>query len=206
MANLDFYALADDSRRIIDFLFAETDIVIYELGSEFDCELRIFRNSAELEDAFTFGYFQACYLQLWSPSVIAAPSIRRINLTGVPGKSFRYAVDGIGLMQLYLSGNKDGVIYHSHFGHFNEAGARQRDLQGTDACNWSALVKTSGRIQRFIRSQVSAKLYARGILSQAFSAVQKGSVLRFAAQDHRANSPQISVKNVPNYAIKGTSV
>ncbi len=36
MANLDFYALADDLRDLIRFLLSETDVVIYELSSEFD--------------------------------------------------------------------------------------------------------------------------------------------------------------------------
>jgi hypothetical protein len=33
MANLDFYALGDDLRSLLRFVYAQTDIVIYELSS-----------------------------------------------------------------------------------------------------------------------------------------------------------------------------
>jgi hypothetical protein len=33
MANLDFYAFGDDLRSLLTFLYAETDVVIYELSS-----------------------------------------------------------------------------------------------------------------------------------------------------------------------------
>ncbi len=35
MANLDFYSLGDDLRDLIRFLFSETDVVLYELSSQF---------------------------------------------------------------------------------------------------------------------------------------------------------------------------
>src|SRR5262245_47925204 len=112
MANLDFYALADDLRDIIRFVFSETDVVIYELSSQFDCEVRQFRSLAELEAVLQLGGYRAGHLQLWSPSVMAQPVIRRITLTGVPGHTFRYAVEGAGLIQLHLDGIRNNVIYH----------------------------------------------------------------------------------------------
>jgi hypothetical protein len=191
MANLDFYALGDDLRRLFEFISAETDIIAYELSSEFDREPRCFRSLAEVEVVFSLGTHGAGHLQLWSPSVMERPVIRPVELK-VPGHSFRYAVEGVGLMQLYLGGVKDRVIYHTHFGHWSEAGARQRSMHSVEDCNWRALAQLSGRIQRHIRRKLaSAKLYARPILQQALSAVEEGHGLRFGPAVHHATSPDI---------------
>lgn len=192
MANLDFYALAEDLRDLIRFVFSKTDVVIYELSSQFDCEVRQFRSVAELETVVQLGSYRAGNLQLWSPSVMAQPVIRRITLTGVPGHTFRFAVEGAGLMQLYLDGIRDGVIYHSHFGHWNEAGARQRSIHPPDDCDWSSLKKLSGRIQRHICGRGVAKLHSRPLLQQCFAAVQQGNGLEFGAEIHHAESKDIT--------------
>ena len=192
MANLDFYAAAEDQRDLVRFLFTETDVVIYELSSQFDCEVREFRTLPELEASFSLGNYRAAYLQLWSPAVMARPVFRRIELTSAPGHSFRYAVEGAGLIQLYLDGVRDGVLHHTHYGHWNEAGARQRSIHSADDCDWGALKKLSGRVQRHIRGKLSvAKLHARPVLHNAFTALQQGVGLWFGPEVHHANSSAI---------------
>jgi len=191
MANLDFYALGDDLRDLIRFILAETDIIIFEHSSKFDCEVRQFRSLSDLEAVFQLGSYRAGYLQLWSPSVMAQPVIRRTELTSVPGHKFKYAVEGSGLIQLYLNGVQDGIIHHTHYGHWNEAGARQRSIHLAEACDWSALAKLSGRIQRYVRKYAVAKLYARPILHHAFDAIQQGSGLWFGPAIHHADSSDI---------------
>jgi hypothetical protein len=191
MANLDFYALGCDLRSLFEFLFAETDVVVFELSSEFERDPRQFKSLRELEAVFTLGAYRAGNFQLWSPAVMVRPVIRRVELK-VPGHSFRYAVEGTGLMQLYLDGDRDGVIYHTHFGHWNEAGATERSLHPPDDCDWNALAKLSGRIQRHIRRRLSAgKLYSRPILLEAFEAVQRGHGLLFGPDVYHADSKDI---------------
>jgi len=189
VAILDFYAALDDQRDLVRFLFAETDVVIYELSSQFDHEVRKFRSLSELEACFSLGSHRAVHLQVWSPAVMARPIFRRIELNRVPGASFRYAVEGAGLIQLYLDGIKDGVLQHSHFGHWNEAGARVRSIHNADDCDWGALKKLSGRVRRHILGKMSvSKLYARPVLRGAFMALQGGVGLRFGSEAHYANS------------------
>ncbi len=191
MANLDFYAVRDDLRDLIEFVFSE-DVIIYESYSEFDCEARLFRSLSDIEAVFQLGAYQAAHLQLWSPAVMTQPVISRITLKGVPGHKFRHSVEGAGLMQLYLDGIRDGVVYHTHFGHWNEAGARQRSVHPADDCNWPALRKLSGRIERYIRGRLSAaKLYSRPVLHHCFAAVQQGVGLSFGPDIHRADSKNI---------------
>lgn len=191
MANLDFYAVGDDLRDLLRFVYAETDIVIYELSSEFDRDVQRFASLAELEAAFSLDGDKAGNLQLWSPSIMTQPVIRRIELK-LPGHSFRYAVEGAGLIQLYLGGQRDGIIYHTHYGHWNEAGARQRSMHSADDCDWLALAKLSGMVQRHIRRRLTtAKLFARPVLYHAFSAVQRGHSLWFGPSAHNADSTDI---------------
>jgi len=191
MANLDFYAVGDDLRDLIRFIFAESDIIIFEHSSKFDCEVRQFQSLSELEAVFQLGSYRAGYLQLWSRSVMTQPVIRRIELTGISGNTFRYTVEGSGLIQLYLNGVQGGIIHHTHYGHWKEAGARARSIHPAEACNWSALAKLSGRIQRHVRKHAVAKIYARPILHHAFNAVQQGSGLWFGPAIHHADSSDI---------------
>jgi hypothetical protein len=120
MANLDFYALGDDMRSLLRFLYEETDVVVYESASQFDRSARQFASLTELEAAFNLDGHTIGRLQLWSPTVMVRPVIRRIELKG-PEHSFRYAVEGAGLIQLYIDGEREGVISHTHFGHWNES-------------------------------------------------------------------------------------
>jgi hypothetical protein len=60
MANLDFYALGDDLRSLFRFVYAETDVVVYELASEFDRDVRQFASLAELE--VVFKHTSGCHL------------------------------------------------------------------------------------------------------------------------------------------------
>jgi len=190
MALCDFYALSDDLRELFCFLFAETDVVVYELSSQLERQPRSFRSLAEIESAYSLGNRHAAF-QLWSPTVSAPPVIRRVPIL-FPSPTHRYSVEGAGLFQLYLDGLKDEVIYHTHFGHWNEAGARQRSMHPADDCNWPELAKLSRRIQGHIRRKLAAaSLYSRPVLRQAFDACNKGYGLCFNNIIHHADSPEI---------------
>ena len=90
MANLDFYAAADDLRELFRFLFGETNIVVYESSSERNLPVRQFRSLPALEEVIALGNYRAAYLQLWSPSVMVEPVIRRIDMAGLPQSPQRF--------------------------------------------------------------------------------------------------------------------
>src|SRR4051794_7242753 len=159
MASLDFYALGDDIRGLVHFLFEETDARVFESYSAYDAELREFRSFDELSSAFRLGsdphgQGHAVLLQLWFPSITHDVEFERITLQ-VPGHSFRYCISGVGLVQLYFGGEHEGIITDSHYGHWNEAGARQRAVGDVEGVDWGALCRLSGRIQRHIRSRIA---------------------------------------------------
>jgi hypothetical protein len=192
MAVCDFYALGDDLRQIFRYVFAETDIVAYELSSDPERPPRQFHSLTEIESAFLLGSYRAGHVQLWSPAASVPPVIRRVEIK-YPTPTFRYAVEGAGLMQFYLDGKKDGIIYHTHFGHWNEAGARQRSIHPADDCDWPVLAKLSRKIQYHIRRKLAAAtFYARPVLSQALEAVDGGDELWWTSGTaHRADSREL---------------
>ena len=198
MASIDFYALKDDIRGLVHFIFEETDLHIFESYSEYDSELREFRSIDELSAAFslgvdTHGHGKAVLLQLWSPSVMQNVAFERIALK-LAGHSFRYRVSGVGLIQLYFGGEHEGAITDSHYGHWSEAGARQRAAGDVDAVDWRALSRLSGRIRRHIRNKMAvAKVRSRPILPAAFAALQRGLGLNYSSMQFHADSPEIQL-------------
>ena len=198
MASIDFYALGDDIRGLVHFIFEETDLRIFESYSEYDAELREFRSFEELSAAFSLGgdahgRGHAVLLQLWSPSVMERVEFERIALK-VAGHSFRYRISGVGLIQLSFGGQHQGVITDSHYGHWSEAGARQRAAGDVDAVDWSALSGLSGRIQRHVRTKMAvAKVRGRPILPAAYAALQRGFGLRYSSLQFHADSPDIQL-------------
>ncbi len=201
MANLNFFAVRNDMLDLLSFIYSETDCVVFESYSRYDAELRQFASVQQLDAAYPVGSNPhgngyAITLQLHSPSVAAPPHVKRISLS-VPGHSFRYCVESAGLMQLYLGGAYDGLISQSHFGHWNEAGARQRCISPADEVNWVLQRSLSGKIQRHIKNRLShAKVQSRYILTHAFSELQSGKIARVGSSDFGATHPDM--KSLPH--------
>src|SRR5690348_13903802 len=99
MANLDFFAARSDQRAVVDFLFAATNVRVFESYSEFGQELREFRCFDELDAAFSLGKDRhgtglAVLLQLWSSTVMEKLEIARIALLPEKcnGHAYRYRI------------------------------------------------------------------------------------------------------------------
>ena len=184
-SSLTFFALHDDLVALLEFLVADTGAHVFEAYSDFDRELREFASAEAVGRAFRLGVDahgngSAPFLQLWWPAVCPPPRIERISLTpgAVPGHSFRHAVHGWGLAQLQCGGEHDGAITKSHFGHFTEAGAREKgyDPGGPGGpVDWRALQQISGSVQRHLRTSLAGGRVPN-----------RGPVLRAAAAKVRA--------------------
>ena len=73
--NVNFFAAETDLRALLDFLFASTDVRVFESYSEFDAKLREFRSTDDLASAFPIGLDphgngSAVTVFLCSPSVL----------------------------------------------------------------------------------------------------------------------------------------
>lgn len=179
--NCDFYALGDDCRAVLDFVFAQEGWVLYELSSRFDERVRAFRSTAEITRAFRIGRTDA-HFQLHSPEMGARPEFRRIDLNASTGASFRYATEGWGLIQLYFgSVDADRVLRNSHTNHNSPTRAAAwasvvNDGASPNAWNWTGVQQTSGKLVRFIRKSAVAKRASRPILYQAFEQLRAGKL------------------------------
>lgn len=188
MASLDFFAARTDHQALIDFLFENTDARVFESYSEYSQELREFRSFDELAACYPVGVDEhghgaAVLLQLWSPSVMTQLEIRRITLDPghCQGHTFRYCIEGWGLIQLYLGGIHERIITKSHFGYNSEK--RARAWGHAEEVDWTALAKLSHRIQYHIRRRLAvARVPGRPVLREALELARGGYVLKEAAQ------------------------
>jgi hypothetical protein len=188
VANLNFFAAASDQRALLEFLFTSTNARVFESYSELGQELQEFRSVAELSAAFPTGEDKhgnghAILLQLWSPSVMNQLEIRRIALQPehCNGHTYRYAIEGGALIQLYFGGVHEKVLTKSHFGHNSEIRAR---TWGVDrGINWNELKTLSNKIQYHRRKRLTvAKVPGCPVLPEAFELARSGYALKLAAQ------------------------
>jgi len=182
-ANIDFFAAEADQRTVLDFIFAETDLRVFESYSVPDSQLREFKSTDELAEALPLGldpkgYGAAILLQLWSPSVMSAPDIVRINLNAAVcnGSTFRYCIEGGGLIQLYLGGLCAQTITRSHLGHQSQIRAEAWGV--AEGVDWPELKVLSNRIQYHFRKRIAkTKSGSRLVFPQAFEYTRCGYAL-----------------------------
>ena len=127
--NYNFFADKVDKLKILDFIFNEMDLRVYDLGSAYGQEICQYKTADEIASKFDLdngGKF-AITFQLWTPRHRGEPLFRKIELDPkhCNGNTFRYAAEGFGLIQLYFGGLKDNELNQSHIGHFNEKGAKK---------------------------------------------------------------------------------
>ncbi len=106
------------------------------------------------------------------------PDIVRIDL--IPekcgGATFRYSIEGHGLMQLYLGGVCGQVITKSNFAHSSSLWAEREGLEGID---WEAYKKISNRIQYHIRKRLAVgKVPSIPVLPEAIRLAKAGYALK----------------------------
>jgi hypothetical protein len=194
MAHTFFYGLKSDIQNVFEFLFTQTDVEVFESYSVFDRELRQFRSMEELEDAFRIGFDRGGsgrteIFQLWSPAVMPRPAIHK---RVVEGYGTRYSIYSPGLIQLYLGGQHNNSTTESDFDHWDKAGYVHRAPDDANVCDWKALSRLSGRIQRHVKRHLAvAKLGSSSILPEAFAALQNGQPLLCGGKLHNADSTAI---------------
>ena len=185
MANLDFYATIEDHKALLEYLFEQSDVRVFESYSMLDRELREFTKTSQVLDEIRDARWSrhCVLLQLWVPTASTKVEIERIALS-IPGHAFRYRIGGWGLMQLYLSKETEAEILVSHFGHFNQRGAEVRSTSpaapsanpGTAAdWDWAKLLQVSRRIQYRIKHELSeTSINSRPVLRDAALLMRNG--------------------------------
>jgi hypothetical protein len=180
MPNCDFYALAEDCRDVLRFVFEQPGWVLFELASEPDRPVRKFHSLDALTQSFSLCE-QTLHFQLYAPEMRGSVHERRIDFNpgAVPGATHRFATEGWGLIQLYFGVKGDRGLTASHTNHNSEtrASSWSSTIGGLDepgAWDWSAVARVSGRLCRYIRKRAVTKSWSRPVLPEANAAVLEG--------------------------------
>ena len=184
----DFFADKADKLEVLDFIFKETDLQVYDLGSPYGQEICQYKTIEEISSKFDLDNSDkfACTFQLWTPRHKGKPIFRKVDLDPkrCNGHTFRYSTDGWGLIQLYFGGLKNNELNQSHIGHFNEKGALK--WEETNKVNglvslwdWTEIQKTSRKLKYYIHNKLAIrKIGSFGVLSGADKLEKHGIKLR----------------------------
>jgi hypothetical protein len=202
MAQLNFFGLDEDFYDVMQFVFSETDLIVYEAYSRIDHEIRRLSSVDDLR-AIAHERKGGCFLlRSWSPTVTNSPIFKTFKLRPEIG-GHRTSLEGSGLMQFAQGRTESGLLHFSSFSHWNEAGAVQRSALPTEDIDWTAMRKISGRIHRHVRNKLAvAKLYSASVLPGAFEALGPDFAIWYG-KAHRRDSeslierPDSSLKQRP---------
>jgi hypothetical protein len=189
MPNCDFYASPEDYGDLFTWLFAEGACDVYELYSEVGHPLKRFASTAEVMAQLERQYVTS---QKWSQVhfqlyVLGAgpPFVARriaLNPQARDGGTYRYAANGLGLVQLYLGGSTQSGLENSHTNHNTQKRAETwaPSLKGLpDVASWDfkKITAFSSRLNREIKKFSVGKLNSRLVLPGALKLWQSGTSL-----------------------------
>jgi hypothetical protein len=183
-----FYADQTDKANILDFIFNETDLQVFDLSSPYGQNISQYKSSKEViakfdlinEDKFAVTF------QLWTPRHKGEPVFRKVDLDPkrCSGHTFRYSTEGWGLIQLYFGGVKNNILLLSHIGHFSEKDAAK--WEGTNnfnghikAWDWKEVQATSKQLKQYIHSKLTVEKFgSTDVLPGATNLYGQGIELR----------------------------
>ena len=187
MPNLDFYAAGADFDAVLNYVFEKCGCRVFESYSRLGEEIVEFKSTTEVSARYLTGICggssASVFLQLVPQCAADLFAIRRVALSPDvnEGHTFRYAVAGWGLIQLYLGGEGPHGLVVSHTNHNTEARARQwqgqhRELGSVEAWDWREVTLVSSRFNRFIRAKLAvSKIGSRPVLANAADAISNGA-------------------------------
>ena len=180
-----FFADKQDKINLLDYIFKETDLLIFDSYSVYEQEIREFKNTGEIITAFDLEK-EIIALKLWSPSFKAQYKFRKIDLNpkSCKGFHFRYCIEGWGLIQLLLEGITIDQLKHSTISHNSEKRAlawenTRNEIGKVSEWNWKTINSCSGKLKYHIHQKMSVrKENGSGILEGADKLEKKGIILR----------------------------
>src|SRR5690606_33132991 len=199
MAQLDFFGLDEDFYSLMQFVFAETDMIVYEAYSRIDRDIRQIKSVEELRGMADERMAGGFLLRGWFPDVTDRPTFNTFKLDPRVG-THRTSLEGAGVVQ-FLQGVIDlGHLKFSSFTHWNEAGAIQRAVPGYGKVNWAAMRRHSGRIHRHTHNKLAvAKAATASVLPHAYAALREGLSLWYGKE---YTQDSLELKERPNNAVR----
>lgn len=183
----NFFADKADKIEILDFIFKDTDLQVYDLGSPYGQAICQYKTSDEISSNFDLEIDEfGTTFQLWTPRHKGKPIFRKIDLEPkrCTGHAFRYATEGWGLIQLYFGGLKNKELKRSHIGHQSEKRALAwEDISNTNGLvslwDWREIEITSRKLKYQIHNKLATrKIGSFGVLTGADKLEKLGIILR----------------------------
>lgn len=79
--NYDFFADKADKLKVLDFIFKDTDLQVYDLGSPYGQEICQYKTVAAISSKFDLEIDQfGTTFQLWTPRHGGEPILEKLNL------------------------------------------------------------------------------------------------------------------------------
>jgi hypothetical protein len=175
--NYDFFANRGDKINVFDLIFTAMELQVFDHYSPYGQEINQYKSTAEIISHFELekGRQSAVTLNLWSPGFGGKVRFKWVELDPkyCDGNTYSYATEGWGLIQLYLGGLEENILFPSHIGHFNETGARKnedvnKENGKVNLWNWQVIEQTSRKLKYQIHNKMAVrKIGSSGVLSGA---------------------------------------
>jgi len=184
----DFFADGTDKIELLQHIFQETDLQLFDSYSNYDQEICRYKSTTEITSKFDLqsGGQSAVSFVLWSPKFEGKVNFKKIELDQkrVKGHKFRYATEGWGLIQLYFGGIQNNVLHHSHIGHQSLKRAMAWEHTGPTLgkvadWNWNEVNSTSRKLKYHIHNKMAVrKIGSLDILKGAEKLNGSGTILQ----------------------------
>jgi hypothetical protein len=183
----NFFADKTDKLEILDFIFSEANLQVYDFGSNYEQKICQYRSSDAISSKFDLEIDEfGTTFQLWKPRHKGKPIFRKVDLDPkhCNGHTFRYLAEGWGLIQLHFGGLKHNELKRSHIRHFSEKGAIKCDSTNNvkgfiSSWDWAEIQSTSRKLKYHIHNKLAKrKIGGFGILSGADKLEKQGVKLR----------------------------
>ena len=172
----DFYGTKDDKKTILDFIFSETNYLVFDHYSDFGSELIQYYSTEEIITKFDLeiGKQYAVCFGLWNSMDGMKNIVRKVNLNPKEcnGHTFRFACNGWGVQNLYFGGIQNETLNRSTFMGFNEKGAIAKDLFNAEnereahKLDWKLIISDQRKLKNFIEKKLGVEKHNRGIILQ----------------------------------------
>jgi hypothetical protein len=162
--NYDFFASKEDKIEILEFIFKETNLHVYDLVSKYDQKVNRYQSVYDITSRFDLDDNKDLEITfiLWSSDFKGQVFFRKSDLNPqyFDGSTFRYSTEGWGLIQLHFGAIENNRLDYSNLFHFNEtealkiASESNNDFSSIPAdWDWTNIHNYSKKLWTFIQSK-----------------------------------------------------
>jgi hypothetical protein len=184
----DFFANETDKIEVLNFIFRDTDLQVFDLASIAGQAINEYKTTEEIVSKFDLctGDKFAVTFQLWTPRLKGDLVFRKVDLDPKywNGHTFRYSTDGWGLIQLYFGGVKNNELNRSHIGHQSRKRALANEnshpeMGQVGKWDWSEVEKAARGLKYQIHNKMTKrKLGQVGVFVGADRLAEQGITFR----------------------------